>query len=281
VINYIKDNWKWVLTTIISIAAVVPAWLVINFNNKKALSYDIQSISPLITEDQALNRGIKILFDNKEVTKPYVSVIKLINTGGIPIEKIDYDGPIIFETGQNTRLLSVSIIDKLPLSITTNTVQNGNTLQLMPTLLNPEDSIYIKLITGDNKPKFNVRGRISGIKELTQYGSNNKMDMLALFIFTIGAVLYGIAYAVVTTAFILREKGKKYCLIPIRAILFIYLPIIVAIIPVIKFFTNRFGLNENVGFFFIWFCIASSGHLICFFLKLYCGRKEVRGNPST
>lgn len=269
--RFIKNNWKWVLTTIISIAAVVPAWLALNTNNKKSLSYEVQSVSPLVSDEQISNNGVKVLFNGKEVTKPFVSVIRIINNGGIPIEKKDFDNPVTIAGGKAVRVLSASIIDKQPNSIATTIEQSDNKAILLPTLLNPEDTITIKLITGDEKPEISIYGRITGVKDLTKYGSGHKQESLILSAFSLGAILFGIVYAILTNAYSERDKDARICFIPSNSLFIIGIPYFLVGIPITFYFIKKFNLSEGWGFLIVWMVIVFSGEIISRLLKLNTG----------
>jgi hypothetical protein len=271
--KFLKNNWKWIVTTIISIVALVPAYLVVNLNNKKSFSYDIQSISPLVSEEQTATPGIQVLFQGKEVVKPYVSVIKLINDGGIPIEARDFDGAIDIESGEGTNVLAASVIDKQPDSIRVNITNNDKKVSIMPTLLNPEDIVTIKVISGNAKPTFKISGRISGIKSFNKHGMKEQTrQILIIALFSTGALLFGITAAILMNAYSERDKTNNICLISVKALIFLAAPCFLGMEIVILLFQKKYALGD-LYFFLIWIVAIFVGQLVCSVLKLHADKK--------
>lgn len=267
--NFIRKNWKFVVTTMISVMALVPAWLVISFNNKKSVSYDIQSVSPLVSEEQTGTHGLQVLFQGREVTKPYVSVIKIINDGGVPIETKDFDGPIDVDSGEGTNVLAASVISKQPDSIKAKIDSRDKTVLFMPTLLNPEDTITIKIITGDAKPVHKISGRISGIKNLNKHGMRDQTrEIIAFSILSAGAFLFGIIIAILMDARAERDKLYNICFIRYRSLFFIGAPCLVGMSITVGLFQKTYNLGEWY-FFLIMFIAIIVGEIACNMLKLH------------
>ena len=267
--SFIRNNWKFIITTTISVKALVPAWLVFSYNNKKSLSYEIQSVSPLVSEDQSNTHGLQVLFQGKAVAKPYVSIIKIINDGGVPIETKDFDGPIDIDSGDGTNILAASVLSKQPDSIKTNIETTENTVSFMPTLLNPDDAITIKIITGNVKPVHKISARISGIKSINKHGMrDNTREILAFSLLSAGAFLFGIIISILMDAHIERDKIHNICFIRSRSLYFIGIPCFLGTAIVIGLFKHQYNLGDWY-FFLIMFIIIIVGEITCKIFKLH------------
>lgn len=249
--------------------ALIPAWLVISFNNKKSVSYDIQSVSPLVAEEQTDTNGLQVLYHGKVVAKPYVAVIKIINDGGVPIETKDFDGPIDIDSGEGANILAASVISKQPDSIKAKIETREKTVLLMPTLLNPDDTITIKIISGNAKPEHKISGRISGVKNISKHGMKDKTrEILAFSILSAGAFFFGIIIAILMDAHTGRDKLYNICFIRSRSLFFIGAPCLVGMSIVTGLFQKKYNLGEWY-FFLIMFIAIVVGEIACNVLKLH------------
>ncbi len=145
---------------------------------RKELSYDIISRTPLLNI-QEKNKNIQILFNKEPVQDVNLIEIEIFNSGHQEIRPDDYEYPIFFNFGENTEILSAEKSEVYPESLLPSLKIEGTKVVLEPILLNPKDSIIIKMLISryENEPTPNVR--IAGIKDIKNARESSKK--LAIF----------------------------------------------------------------------------------------------------
>lgn len=134
---------------------------------RKALSYNISSQTPLLNIQEKDKWDIQILFNKKPVQDVHLIEIDVFNSGYQEIRPGDYERPISFNFGENTQILSAEKSKVSPESLKPSIkIEEGTKVLLDPILLNPKDSITIKMLVSQykNRPTPNVR--IAGVKNI-------------------------------------------------------------------------------------------------------------------
>ena len=270
--DFIKNNWKWIITTIVALlAATIPLFTHWASFEIKSLSYMIVSKSPLILAEEK-NEDLVVKFKGEKVSDPYLTVIKITNTGETPIRSEDFESPIKISLGNDINILSKNIVEKSPDSLLIKATISNKSLLIDPTLLNPSDSFTIKLITSNNKPDIYVSARISGIKEITTIQDNNTELLLVKNVFyLIWVVLIGICYSVITTALIRKDGSTNTVIFPYKtAIFFLFVTFTPAAFIVIE--VTEYLNYSWPGFFLIIFLMILLGEIFSYLFKLHYKR---------
>ena len=270
--DFIKNNWKWIITTIVALlAATIPLFTHWASFEIKSLSYVIVSKSPLILAEEK-NEDLVVKFKGEKVSDPYLTVIKITNTGETPIRSADFESPIKISLGNDINILSKNIVEKSPDSLLIKATISNKSLLIDPTLLNPSDSFTIKLITSNNEPDIYVSARISGIKEITTIQDNNTELLLVKNVFyLIWVVLIGICYSVITTALIRKDGSTNTVIFPYKtAIFFLFVTFTPAAFIVIE--VTEYLNYSWPGFFLIIFLMILLGEIFSYLFKLHYKR---------
>ena len=270
--DFIKNNWKWIITTIVALlAATIPLFTHWASFEIKSLSYVIVSKSPLILAEEK-NEDLVVKFKGEKVSDPYLTVIKITNTGETPIRSEDFESPIKISLGNDINILSKNIVEKSPDSLLIKATIINKSLLIDPTLLNPSDSFTIKLITSNNEPDIYVSARISGIKEITTIQDNNTELLLVKNVFyLIWVVLIGICYSVITTALIRKDGSTNTVIFPYKtAIFFLFVTFTPAAFIVIE--VTEYLNYSWPGFFLIIFLMILLGEIFSYLFKLHYKR---------
>ena len=154
------------LIIITAIAAATPIIIYFYQRQRKALAYDILSVSPLLTGNELQGR-ITIQFEHRrEVQNIYLLIIKLINSGNIPITAIDFESPIKILFNKDDEVLSAEVTEKNPSNLEPILEVTKDRLILSPLLLNNGDYIIIKTLLTSYNGDIKINGRIAGIKDI-------------------------------------------------------------------------------------------------------------------
>lgn len=205
----LKKYWQFIITTILTILAIVIALGIFYFQSNKALSYEIISISPLLSSSIPSEEQLQILYHGKNVQSPLITYIQIKNTGKVPIEKANFDGSLILDMGEKTKLLSIFTTEKNPKSINFDYKINtdNSKIEIMPTLLNPGDSVTLRIITSEDPPKPVLLGRIVGIKDI-KLESGTKFESYILLI--VGFVLYATTFSLTMFQLFVNYKNSYF-----------------------------------------------------------------------
>ena len=167
-----EQFWQFVSIFLAIIAIIITIALYRLQRKNKELSYDIITSTAILSIDEGVKDKFKILYESKEIKNSHMLIIKIKNTGNIPILESEYQKPIVIKFGKKTRILSTEIIETSPDDIDLKLKQISNSkTQLEPTLLNERDSFTIKFILTEFENDIRFQSRIVGInkiKEITE-----------------------------------------------------------------------------------------------------------------
>lgn len=155
-----------ILITITAIAAVSPFIIYFYQRQRKTLAYEILSVSPLLTGNELAGR-VTINFDNWRVVQNiYILIIKLINSGNIPIISTDFEKPIVITFDRQNEILSAEVTEKNPSNLDPKLTVTQDGVELSPLLLNNGDYIIFKTLLTSCIGDIQVSGRIVGVNNI-------------------------------------------------------------------------------------------------------------------
>lgn len=202
---FFYKNWKWVVGIIISLMTLaIPMWDLLANDKTKSINVSIDSITPIVGSHMDKVGKISISLDGNEVEVPYLSVVEISNTGGLPIEKNDFEKPLLITTGQKAQIIKATVTKTIPKNITSKVTWVGNDLFFHPALINPEDRIILSILSSVEKPSFEASARISGIKQVCINRNGNQKDNNFE-----GIVFLVIAFAYLISGYIVFNPLKK------------------------------------------------------------------------
>ncbi len=163
---------KATIAIVAIITAIIIAYLVNWWRNRKSISYEILSNAPLLSANEVIRDRIQILYDGSPVKNVHLLTLKVINDGRLPIVNSDFIKPLCFKFPEDAQILSFEVIDLKPNNLEVELTCKENSLFVKTDLLNSSDSITMKVIASSYKFDLNLYARIVGIKEVRR---TNKM----------------------------------------------------------------------------------------------------------
>src|SRR5687768_9941917 len=105
-------------------------------------SLRVQSISktPLHTSAAQALPGLTISLGGKELEKPYVTILEIINDGRAEIPKDAFESPLEIKTQESVKIARAEVIAVTPEDLQPKIEAGQNVLKLEPILLNRSDS---------------------------------------------------------------------------------------------------------------------------------------------
>jgi hypothetical protein len=108
----------------------------------------------------------QVIYDGKTISDARLVVLKIWNTGNLPIVISDYDVPVKLSFGKDAEVLDFEVLETSPNNLQVTVKQDGQDLVLEPVLLNSQDSIKIKILLTKFNNIFSVDARIVGVKQI-------------------------------------------------------------------------------------------------------------------
>lgn len=149
---------------------------------KSALSWKIVSNTPLVRINSEVRGNLQVLFDGNPVKEIQLIIIKIINTGNVPIKSGDYERPLHLNFDENAQILTAEVIETNPINIETSAKIEGRIVLISPALLNKGDSVTVKILVNQFNNKISIDGRIVGVKEIQKIVEKDIKTTLKYFI---------------------------------------------------------------------------------------------------
>lgn len=158
--------WQFVgaLLALITIASTIIMYLI--QRQRKRLSYDVISTSQLLTIREELEGKLQVLYEGQPAHDIRLLVVKLMNSGNIAVSSSDYERPVSFETGPSSKILSAVVTEVDPQNLDADVTVGDGRVTLKPLLLNPADSVTMKILVSDCIKPITVDGRIIGVNKI-------------------------------------------------------------------------------------------------------------------
>ena len=143
--------------------------------SRRGLNYEIISDTPILSIKAEVKDKVQILFDNKPVNHVRLIILRIWNSGNIPILPNEYIDPISIAFGEGAEIIDTDVLETSPGDIkekarTSLKVDSGNVL-LEPILLNSTDSLTIKILLTQQKvtKELKIVSRIAGVNQIQYF----------------------------------------------------------------------------------------------------------------
>lgn len=151
---------------------VVALWV----RNRKGLAYEVISNVPIVTvvhdANNAVTQALEIRYNGSPVRDVRMVVIRVWNSGNVPIVPGDYEDPITLSFGG--QMLACDVIDSTPKSIQYKVFAGGGTgpdrssWTFHPIMLNPGDCVTLQAILANFSDTISVDARIVGVSKIQE-----------------------------------------------------------------------------------------------------------------
>ena len=192
----IRDPMWQVIAVILAVIAIaIPVILYWIQRQKRALSWQVVSNTPLLSIDKEIKENLEVLYNGKHVQDVQLIIAKIINTGNVPIKSTDYERPINFNFGENARILTAEVTETSPDSLKASANVEGKKVILPPILMNNRDWITLKFLVNQYDGPILVDGRIVGVKEIKELKEseiNKRLFITGVIIGIITATMTGL-----------------------------------------------------------------------------------------
>jgi hypothetical protein len=192
--------WQSVLAVIGVLAAVIiPVVVYLKQRQNKLLTFE-QSSTPLLSIEEGIRSHVQITFDGKPVEQVHLVVVKITNSGNVPIEKKDYDHPIYINLGKDAKILTAEVAEKYPENLEVSTSIVDKNVVLEPALLS-EDEFITLIMMATNFDKVTFDSRIVGVKGIQEVTMMKEKRLAFWAIFGILIEAFGAITATLISTF--------------------------------------------------------------------------------
>jgi hypothetical protein len=133
---------------------------------EKSLSFGVVSQLPLVSVRDDANGRLKVQFDGKPRRDLYQVVVRVINSGNVPIESDDFKRPLMFDF--QAPILSAGVAEATPPDLQPAIEAHSQRVTLKPLLLNQGDAITLKVIVASPGKHLVASARISGVRQVRE-----------------------------------------------------------------------------------------------------------------
>jgi len=254
-------DWKYLVMLAVTIASVViPVWLDKYQNPDKRVIVRVLSQASLQPTGKDAFPGLQVLVDGVDLADPYLSVLQLANEGEMPVSATEFEAPLEVYVEPDRKVIRARVSETSPKDVIANISTEAQKLKLMPTLLNPRDSITVAILTTGGAPTFSSRARIIGISTVPVLGREKKKSSLtAISFFAISAFLLAVMCLAAYWRWPLFAKPGTYAMLRPRTVLAISIALQFGAVGMASFLTDILELESSwsqFGFITVFFIIA-------------------------
>ncbi len=168
--------WQFVINVSIGLLTIfVSVMIYRKQQNRRSITYRTISATSLLSVGEEVKGEVKVLYKGKAVSNVRLIILKMWNSGNMPILPQEYIEPIKFEFGDHEEILDVDVLETMPSDIKnkvkTSLKSDTKSVTFEPLLLNRNDSITFKVLLTQSKliKKIDVSGRIVGINQILSF----------------------------------------------------------------------------------------------------------------
>jgi len=167
--GFLRDAiWQFIGAALSLVAILISIYIYIAQQKRKSLTYDIITLTPLLTVQEELVGKVKITYEGKQIQKAYLLVIKVLDDGNTPILPSDFIEPLTFSFSNEIKFLGVEVIDTYPANLNPKLEIGKNSCTISPLLLNKKEAIVLKFLLSNTGTGLGLKSqaRIVGINEV-------------------------------------------------------------------------------------------------------------------
>jgi hypothetical protein len=128
--------WQFVGVVVAILAIVLTIYLYRRQNKRKRFAYQIVASTPLVSVQEGFQDKLEIVFNGQTIKDAQLLLIKLINSGDMPILADDFKRKVTVTFGEGSKVLTAEVTDAKPKSIRASLINSDTQISLNSLLLN-------------------------------------------------------------------------------------------------------------------------------------------------
>ncbi len=178
--------WQFIAVILTSLTILISYFLYRKQRQRKALSYEILSLTPLLSMNEEVKGKLEIRFSGEPVQQVHLVQIKITNSGNVPIVATDYERQVNLSFGEKAKILTVEVVETTPKSLQVavqKTIEGSKEKALLPPILmNQGDSFTFKMLVSSFAKPITIDGRIVGVKEIAKASKSSRRRLISIII---------------------------------------------------------------------------------------------------
>lgn len=221
--NFIEKRWPTlVVISVIAISISMANHLTSSKIPGISMQYKILNQTPIASMGDHSSPRIGLMVEGRTVEKAYLNVIKINNSGTVPLQKDDFDIPIIAKITNDATLIQVRYQFD-PADMITELNITPKQLSLTPSLLNTGDEILLQMFTEGEKPDFKIDARIKGVHRIFFDENWDEVKITDYSVFDYFNFLLTVFNLFLFASILQHHFNSRYVTIPFRTAVVVYL----------------------------------------------------------
>ena len=177
-LHFLRDPLWQSVGVALAIAALAASFLIYSWQrSRRAVTYDVLSWTNLLTVREQVAGKVQVFYEGEPAKSLTLIVLRVWNSGNQPLLAAEFERPIALVESVS-RILSAAVVETDPTGIGTEIEQYQDAVLLKPSLLNPADSVTIKLLVRDMGKALWPDSRIAGVKQITLVRERKRLGIL-------------------------------------------------------------------------------------------------------
>lgn len=165
--DILRDQIWQFIGAVLGLLAIAVTVLIFRWQrSRKALTFEVVTFSPLLTVASDVKDKLQITFEGKPVTNLRLLVLRLYNSGNVPIPAMDYERRIELVFDEKAEIIDAAVIETAPDNIRATIDFKSDRVGVDPVLLNPKESMTLRILTTQDRQEFDIDARIIGISNI-------------------------------------------------------------------------------------------------------------------
>jgi len=176
------------------------------------LTYDFEG-TPLVSVKSKAKDKIQVLYNYQRVNDAYFLMLKVWNSGNVPIHPSDFHDPISFLFGTKAEILSCEVVETQPGNIKKKvSIAHGKeNITIHPLLLNRGSCIVLKLVLSGFNGDVKAETLITGLDHIQRAGASKLDKVSSKLTFSLYPHVFVTApfFIILNAVILLSDPGNK------------------------------------------------------------------------
>jgi hypothetical protein len=204
------------IVTSSGIAVSLVLWI-LNLRTKE-MAFEILTNTPLFSVQEEVKDQVQISFQGQPVHDVNLVLVKLVNTGNVPIRAQEFAGRFALSCPSETKVLLAEVMATNPPDLNQRLAPSesnssivdrieGSDVLLKPILLNAKDSITLKLLVTPSIDTIKVSAHVEGMATIKKSKENR---FAPIFLANMGAFIMAVSLFFLDPSAIFSNKSILY-----------------------------------------------------------------------
>ncbi len=182
-LEFLRDAvWQFVGALFTLAAIGVSVWVYIAQTPRKRLLIERVARVPLVTIGADRIPGLQITIDGRKIEKATVVLIRITNSGKVPLMAGDFDQNITLDFEAGAVVLDAQIADTQPKHLPITTDHSANLVTFSKNLMNPGDTFLCRVLIQDSSGNYVPKARVAGVREIDTSPPFSMLRPLAMLV---------------------------------------------------------------------------------------------------